>query len=111
MTREEMRLVASVLANSPECRQWIYEVAAASEAHTNALDWAIDNTPASTPERRALVSFATQFCGGFHARVPSNVLDRLETVVSHYQESGYDPTSELVTKAESDGVAKGEDPQ
>lgn len=108
MTRAEIRLLASIMANSEECRAWIRKVESMNFAHSEALDWAVDNTPADTEPRRALVRFATGHCGGFHDQVPANVIDRIERLFTYYQESGYDPTSEVVRDPDPTGVVKGE---
>lgn len=98
MTREEIRLVASVLANSAECREWVRKVEAMSFAHTEALHWAIDETEASSPPRAALVQFASDYCGDYHDRVPANVLDRIENLVRYYQAHHYDPSVEVANE-------------
>lgn len=93
MKREEIRLVAAIIAGSQECRAWIAEVAALNVAHEQALNWGVDNTPASTPERDSIVEFATQWCSTAPNRVPANVLDRIENLVRYYHQHDYDPTA------------------
>lgn len=95
MTREDIRLVASILAGSEECRAWVRTVESLDHAHEVALNWGVENTPADTDGRRAIVRFATGCCGAAAARVPANVLDRIENLVHYYRKHDYDPTREV----------------